>query len=267
MFNENLTVTVLGCGSSNGVPSLKYGWGNCDKNNPKNHRSRSSIMIETKTTSLLVDMSPDLRQQLLDSKLNPNVDAVFFTHEHYDHVNGINELRPVFFEDHQVLQIYSSSDVIQKIRKMFYYLFEDSEQDIYKPYIATNEINDSFSIGDIDGVCFEQSHGYSKTLGIRVGDFAYCTDVVELSRESFEKLRGIDTWIVDCLSLDPRPTHAHLTTVLEWVEELKPKMTFLTHMGITMDYDSLVQTLPANVRPAYDGMKIMFDCTAGSCKC
>jgi phosphoribosyl 1,2-cyclic phosphate phosphodiesterase len=238
------------------VPSLKHGWGECDENNPKNRRTRSSIVIESETMSLLIDMSPDLRQQLLDFGKS-DMDAVILTHEHYDHVNGINELRPVFFNTNKSVEIYSSDEVIQKIKKMFFYLFDEkTKHEIYKPYISTNVITDFFSIGDISGICFEQSHGYSKTLGIRVGNFAYSTDVVEFSNESFEKLRGLDTWIVGCLSREKKPTHANLSAVLEWVDQLKPKMTFLTHMSILMDYDSLLKELPKNVRPAYDGMQI-----------
>jgi phosphoribosyl 1,2-cyclic phosphate phosphodiesterase len=246
---------MLGCGSSTGVPALKYGWGTCEASNHKNRRTRSSIIIESDSTSLLVDMSPDLRRQLLDSEIT-KVDGIIVTHEHYDHVNGINELRPMFLESGQNAHLYSSKDVIQKIRKMFYYLFEDNEQDIYKPYIDTHEIENTFHIGDISGICFEQSHGYSKSLGIRIGSFAYSTDVVEFSKESFEKLYGLDTWIVGCLSHEKKPTHANVETVIEWVNELQPKMTYLTHMSNVMDYDLLMQELPANIRPAYDGMKI-----------
>jgi phosphoribosyl 1,2-cyclic phosphate phosphodiesterase len=250
-----LKITVLGCGSSTGVPSLKYGWGMCDGKNEKNRRTRSSIMLETEKTSLLVDMSPDLRQQLLNLG-SSRVDGVILTHEHYDHVNGINELRPIFFETGETAKIYSSHEVIEKIRHMFHYLFQETDHRIYKPYISTGKIGDTFSVGDISGICFEQSHGYSKTIGIRVGNFAYSTDVVEFCPESFEKLRGLDVWIVGCLSREKKPTHANLETVLKWVEELKPKMTFLTHMNISMDYDALLQELPPNVRPAYDGMQI-----------
>jgi phosphoribosyl 1,2-cyclic phosphate phosphodiesterase len=249
-------VTVLGCGASAGVPILKYGWGVCDPKNPKNRRLRSSIMIETEKTSLLIDMSPDLREQLLNLG-SSKVDGVLLTHEHYDHVNGINELRPVFFEMNRSLEIYGYKNVIENVRKMFYYLFEESGSDIYKPYISTNIVTEDFSIGDISGICFEQNHGYSTTMGIRIGNFAYSTDVVEFNYESFEKLRGLDIWIVGCLTYKKKLTHANLEQVLEWVQELRPKTTFLTHMSLEMDYDSLLLKLPDNVRPAYDGIQII----------
>ncbi len=251
-----LKVTVLGCGASGGVPLLKYGWGQCNPNNPKNRRTRSSIMIETEKTKLLVDMSPDLRQQLLRFG-SSQIDGVFVTHEHYDHTNGINELRPVYFGTGKSLQIYAKDYVMRSMKKMFYYLFEDSGRDLYKPYVEANVVEDEFVVGDISGICFEQDHGYSKSTGLRIGDFSYTTDVVSFEKDTFEKLRGLDTWIVGCLSRDKKPTHANLDTVLQWVHELKPRQTYLTHMSVDLDYDSLRADLPQNVFPAYDGLQII----------
>lgn len=250
-----MKITILGCGSSVGVPSLKFGWGECDSDNPKNRRFRSSIIIEHMDTSLLIDMSPDLRQQLLNYD-SYKIDGVLLTHEHYDHVIGINELRPVFFNQDKLLEIYAAENVIKNIRKMFYYLFEKTDYLIHKPYISTNVITDSFAIGDISGICFEQNHGYSTSTGIRICNFAYTTDVMKFCESSFEKLYGLDVWIVGCVSREKTATHAHLDTVLQWVKELKPKMTFLTHMSTLMDYDSLIKELPENVRPAHDGLQI-----------
>ncbi|GHT90755.1 metal-dependent hydrolase [Alphaproteobacteria bacterium] len=263
---------------------MKHGWGDCDANNEKNIRTRSSIILETETTSLLIDMSPDLRQQLLKYG-SSKIDGVIFTHEHYDHTCGINELRPVFFGTDRSLEVYSRSEFLEPIKKMFYYLFAsvtldpfsvsseryasttcDIEADsaressvtseIYKPYIVANTILDDFQIGDISGICFEQDHGYSKSMGIRVGNFAYTTDVVSFPEESFSKLYGLDTWIVGCLAPEKKSNHAGLDTVLKWVEMLEPKMTYLTHMSIHMDYDHLLTILPSNVRPAYDQMQL-----------
>lgn len=251
-----LKITVLGCGASVGVPSLKYGWGDCDPSNSKNYRLRSSLMVQNNDTSLLIDMSPDLRQQLLNFG-NVKLDGVFITHEHYDHVSGINELRPIFFGTNKKVEIYSAPNVIKNLRRMFFYLFEDSGIDVYKPYVSTNEVLKKFSIGTLNCECFEQSHGYMKSLGIRIGNFAYSTDVIEFSEESFKKLYGLDTWIVGCLSYERKTTHADLETVLQWVKKLNPKRTFLTHMGGLMDYDSLLKKLPSNIFPLYDGMEII----------
>ena len=251
-----LKVTILGCGASGGVPLLKYGWGQCNASNKKNRRTRSSIIIETEKTKLLIDMSPDLRQQLLNFG-SSQIDGVFITHEHYDHTNGINELRPVYFGMEKSLQIYAKDYVMHSLKKMFYYLFEDSGQDLYKPYVKANIVDDKFTIGDISGICFEQDHGYLKSTGLRIGNFAYTTDVVSFEKSTFEKLQGLDTWIVGCLSRDTKPTHANLDTVLHWIRELKPRQTYLTHMSIDLDYDSLCADLPRNVFPAYDGLQII----------
>jgi phosphoribosyl 1,2-cyclic phosphate phosphodiesterase len=252
-----MKVTILGCGSSCGVPSLKYGWGDCDKNNKKNRRTRSSIMIESEKTSLLVDMSPDIRQQLLNYGTH-KVDAVIFTHIHYDHTAGINELRPIFFGENKFLHAYAKENVISEIKELFFYLLNDNKQELYKPYISLHVLGDFFTIGDISGICFDQNHGFSKSLGIRIGNFAYSTDVVSFDNEAFEKLQGIDTWIVDCLSMRTvKSTHAHLDLALEWIKKVNPKRAFLTHMNTTMDYDTLLKILPKNIKPAHDQMSII----------
>jgi phosphoribosyl 1,2-cyclic phosphate phosphodiesterase len=239
-----------------GVPSLKYGWGHCDKRNSKNRRTRSSIIIESENTSLLVDMSPDLRQQIL-AYGSQKVDAVIMTHVHFDHSFGINELRPLFSEESCTLPIYARKNVLDEINQVFGYLLKESRYEIYRPYIRTRVLGDNFCIGDIFGICFEQDHGFSKSTGIRIGNFAYSTDVVTMNHEIFEKLRGLDVWIVECTSLkSATPTHAHLDLALQWINEVKPRRAFLTHMGVTMDYDRVLKILPENVRPAYDGMSI-----------
>jgi phosphoribosyl 1,2-cyclic phosphate phosphodiesterase len=253
-----LKITILGCGSSSGVPALKYGWGSCDKSNPKNNRMRSSILIQSSNTSLLIDTSPDLRQQLLCLSCT-KIDGIVFTHAHYDHVGGMDELRPIFFETNDSINIYSSSEVIHQIKKMFYYLFESHETEICKRYILSNEVSNNFSVGDINCSIFEQLHGKVKSNGIRIGNFAYCTDVSGFSDESFSKLEGLDTWIVGCLSPKKSLNHANIDTVIEWVKKINPRKTFLTHMNMFMDYNTLLNELPKNIRPLYDGMQIVVE--------
>jgi phosphoribosyl 1,2-cyclic phosphate phosphodiesterase len=203
-------------------------------------------------------MSPDLRQQLLRYGSH-KIDGVFVTHMHFDHVNGINELRPLFFENDSSLQIYGREEVMKDLRKSFSYLCEPhtSADPIYKPYISTNVVEDEFIIGDMVGICFDQDHGCSKSTGIRIGNFAYSTDVMHLGDYAISRLQDLDVWIVGCISREWRPSHANLDQVLEWVNILKPKMTFLTHMSISMDYETLLMELPANVQPAYDQMEII----------
>lgn len=250
-----MKITVLGCGASGGVPVLKYGWGKCDSKNLKNSRLRSSIIIKTQKTTLLIDASPDLRKQLLNYA-SCKIDAIIFTHSHFDHVGGLNELRPVFFESQKSLDIYSDEKTLLAIKNSSPFMFKDTGHEIYKPYLEAKKLNENFLIGDISGITFIQSHGYSTTLGIRVGDFAYSTDVVDLPVESLKKLSGIKIWIVDCLSEEEKPTHANLSKVLSWVQILKPQMTYLTHMDLNMDYDYLIKKLPNHIRPAYDGLTI-----------
>ncbi len=248
-----MKITVLGCGSSLGVPALKYGWGMCDPKNPKNRRTRSSIMIENAGTTILVDASPDLREQLLRLG-DKNIDALLFTHAHFDHTNGINELRPYFLKNNTSLDIFADSETLAELQQNFSYLFQHSSHDIYDSYLKAHEIAvGKFSIKNISGICFEQDHGFSKSLGFRIENFAYCTDVTNIS--DFSILKNLDVWIVDCLNSDEkRPTHANLELVLQWIEKIHPKKTFLTHMDTSMDYDRLMKSLPSNVEPAYDMM-------------
>jgi phosphoribosyl 1,2-cyclic phosphate phosphodiesterase len=213
-------------------------------------------MVETGVTTLLVDTSPDLRQQLLNHGTS-KIDAVLFTHAHYDHINGINELRPIFMGQEEPLHIYASLRDLTQIRRAFFYLFEKNNHEIYHPYIKTHVIENNFVIGDISGCVFSQDHGFSYSLGIRIGDFGYSTDVVSLSDDNISLLKGILVWIVGCQSmLIPKPTHAPLPVILKWVQEITPRQTFLTHMGPSMDYNTLLNMLPAQILPAYDGMTI-----------
>ncbi len=252
-----MRVTILGCGSSSGLPVVGAGWGECDPNEPRNRRLRASILVSDGPTSLLVDASPDCRAQLLAADVS-HLDAVLFTHAHADHCHGVDDLRWINIATGQDLPVYGDERTLAEIRKRFAYAFEPlkhaTEAHYYKPVLAANEIAGPFRAGTIDVTPFEQDHGFSKSLGFRFGAFAYSTDVVEMPEAGFAALAGIDTWVVDCFRRTPHRTHSHLPRTLEWIARVKPRRAVLTHMGGSMDYRALSAELPTGVEPAYDGM-------------
>ncbi|MDD4617308.1 MAG: MBL fold metallo-hydrolase [Alphaproteobacteria bacterium] len=249
-----MKVTILGCGSSGGVPLIGENWGNCDPSNPRNRRMRASILIEDKTTTVLIDTSPDMRQQCLDVGLK-KLDAVLFTHSHADHCHGIDELRSVNWLICKPIDIYVGPKTLAELKLRFAYIFQGAGR-FYKPSVIAHEINGPFTIGRLDIVPFVQSHGDIKSLGYRIGDFAYSTDVSDFDENALSVLKGIKTWILDSVRIKPHPTHFSLSTSLEWIKKIKPDRAYLTHLNHTMDYDELYRTLPKGVEPAYDGMVI-----------
>ena len=256
-----MKIIVLGCGSSTGVPHPTLGWGECDKNNPKNNRTRSSVLIECEGINILIDTSPDLRQQLLRLGYIPYIDAVFYTHMHYDHTAGIGELRPLFYKRNTLTPVYGSKDVIDYIHRVGEFMFENKTlQYIYHPVVYAEIIDGDFCItkkSKLDIKTFKMRHGVLICTGYRIRNFAYATDVRTFPDGELEKLKGLDILIIDCLTHTKESVaHANLTQVLKWVDEIKPKMTYLTHMDLSMDYDTLVRELPNNIRPAYDGLQI-----------
>jgi phosphoribosyl 1,2-cyclic phosphate phosphodiesterase len=252
-----MRVTILGCGSSSGLPVVGAGWGECDPNEPRNRRLRASILVEDGPTALLVDASPDCRAQLLTAEVT-RLDAVIFTHAHADHCHGVDDLRWINMATGRDLPAYGDAPTLAEIGKRFAYAFEPlkfaTEARYYKPVLTAVEIAGPFRIGAIGVTPFEQDHGFSKSLGFRFGAFGYSTDVVELPEAAFEALAGIDTWVVDCFRRTPHRTHSFLRRTLEWIARVKPRRAVLTHMGGSLDYRTLCAELPAGVEPAYDGM-------------
>lgn len=248
-------ITILGCGSSGGVPLIGDIWGACDPANPKNRRTRVSILVEEGDTRLLVDTSPDMREQLLAAGV-AEIDAVLYTHDHADHTHGINELRIMSLIAKRRIDVYADRATLETLTDRFEYAFVELQDSGYRPIAEAHEISGPLTIGGIDVVPFDQDHGGITTLGFRFGPIGYSTDVVALSDDAFAALAGIDVWIVDCLRYEPHPTHAHLAQVLEWVDRLKPRRTVLTHMMHLLDYDELMSRCPDGVEPAYDGMVI-----------
>lgn len=255
-----MRVTVLGSGPSWGVPRIGGIWGECDPGNPRNRRGRVSILVAEGDTTVLVDTSPDLRQQLLDADVK-RLDAVLYTHAHADHVHGIDDLRSINRLTGQALPIYASAATLDEIGRRFGYalapLKSGQTGNFYKPMLEPHVIDGPFTVAGLPVVPFVQDHGFSMvTLGFRFGHFAYSTDVIELDDAAFAALDGIEAWIVDCIRREPHPTHSHLEKTLRWIERVRPRRAVLTHMDESLDYDVLRRTLPAGVEPAYDGMVV-----------
>jgi phosphoribosyl 1,2-cyclic phosphate phosphodiesterase len=262
-----LSVRILGCGSSGGVPRLGEGkpnWGVCDPNNPKNRRSRCSILVtqrgEAGETRILVDTSPDLREQLLAANIGL-LDAVLITHDHADQLHGLDDLRVVTMNIKRRLDLWSDARGLRGVMHKFDYCFQSPPGSDYPPILTAREIPEPFAPFEIAGaggtvpVCaFGQGHGRIRSLGFRLGPLAYSPDVDHLDEDAFAALAGVECWIVDALRHTPHPSHAHLARTLEWIARVKPKRAVLTNMHVDMDYETLLRELPAGVEPAYDGM-------------
>ncbi len=260
-----MKVTVLGCGSSGGVPLIGNNWGACDPSDPRNRRTRVSILIEedevaTDAPAILVDTSPDLRQQLLACG-KWNLGAVIYTHAHADHCHGIDELRSVNWMTKKPVAVHADARTMQELRARFGYVFPPVDgghdrRSFYKPAIEPRLIEGPFRIGGLDIFPFTQTHGKTVSLGLRIGDFAYSTDVNALDGAAFRALEGVRVWIVDCVRETEHPTHAHLPLTLEWIARVKPERAYLTHMSDALDYAALAAKLPPGVAPAHDGLTI-----------
>lgn len=255
-----MRVTMLGCGASTGVPVIGCDCPVCISGNPKNKRTRVSIYIEINGVNLLIDSSPDLRQQALRHNIR-KVDAVIYTHDHADHTNGLDDLRSFNMLTGEAVQIYSNAGTLDLIKQRFPYAFLPMAEKIwYRPYLIANLLPDKpihqFNISGIPITLFEQLHGKVKTLGYRIGNFTYSTDTDGLEESAFEALAGTEIWIVDCLRYTKSYTHSHLERTLGWIERVKPRLAILTHMAHEFDYDTLAAELPPGVVSGYDGMVI-----------
>ncbi len=256
-----MLVTLLGTGGSAGVPSLggqdgRGDWGTCDPAEPRNRRTRSSIVIQTPEGRILVDTGPDMRTQLLACGV-PRIDAIVFTHAHADHMTGLDDVRLLNRIAGRPLPAYATTATRADLERRFDYAFRPwTPPYFYRPVIDMRAI----APGEAISVCgarvqtFDQDHHVMHTLGLRVGNFAYSTDVVRLDEAAFAALQGVKTWVVGCFQPEPHLTHAHVNLVLEWRVRLGVARTVLTHMGNGMDYATLRRALPAGVEPGFDGM-------------
>ncbi|HUK60100.1 MAG TPA: MBL fold metallo-hydrolase [Stellaceae bacterium] len=254
-----MRVTMLGCGPSWGVPRIGNAWGACDPANPKNRRTRVSVLVEEEGARLLIDTSPDLRAQLLAADVSA-LDAVIFTHAHADHLHGIDDLRAVNRIMRRPLPIYADTESLREIRTRFGYVLGPAAQGaktgFYKPVLEPHEIAGPFAAAGVRVIPFAQDHGFSTTLGLRIGGFAYSTDVIRLDEAAFAALAGTELWIVDCMRREPHVTHSHLEQTLAWIARVKPRRAILTHMDETLDYDRLKAELPPGVEPGHDGLVV-----------
>ena len=253
-----MKVTILGCGSSTGVPAIGCTCKVCTSDNPKNKRTRVSVFIETGGTHLLVDSSPELRQQALRHAIR-RVDAVLYTHEHADHTHGIDDLRSFNYLVDKSLPVYGDAETLGLLQKRFSYAFQPKPEMVwYRPSLLANVLPDSavyqFDIGGVSVTSFHQMHGKMRTIGYRIGNFAYSTDVDALSDAAFGALQGTEIWLVDCLRYAKSFSHSNLENTLQWINRVKPRLAVLTHMSHEFDYDTLSKELPPGVVPGYDGM-------------
>jgi phosphoribosyl 1,2-cyclic phosphate phosphodiesterase len=254
-------VTLLGTGGSAGVPTIggpdgSGDWGACDPNDPRNRRTRASILIEQNGSRLLVDTSPDMRAQLLACRV-PRVDAVLFTHGHADHVLGLDDVRILNRIIDRPIDAFASEATLAELNLRFRYAFAPWQPPgFFRPVLVPHVVAPGESVRMAGQMVrlFDQDHGVVHSLGLVVGGFGYSTDVVELDDAAFAALAGVDTWVVDCFQRHAHRAHGWLPRVLTWVERLRPRRTVLTHMGPDMDFATIQKRLPEGVEPGYDGM-------------
>ncbi len=267
MPSDCLRVTVLGCGSSGGVPRVGGDWGVCDPDDPRNRRRRCSLLVERRDaegriTSVLVDAGPDLRAQLLDANVK-RLDAVLLTHDHADHIHGLDDLRGLYLRnDRTRIPVYADPATSATVADRFAYAFRQLEGSPYRPFLQLLDLPETVRIegpgGDVTAVAYRVPHGAVPALGFRFGPVGYTPDLSDMSEEAWRALRGVRLWIVDALQAEPHPTHAHLPLTLSWIRALAPERAVLTNMHYWLDYEQTAACVPAGVEPAHDMLSFEF---------
>lgn len=261
----SVTLTILGCGSSGGVPRIGNDWGQCDPTNPKNRRRRCSVLLERVNdngkTCVLVDTSPDLREQLISAQVQ-RLDGVIYTHDHADHTHGIDDLRQLAIRHRERVKVWADRRTSRLLLKRFDYCFKTPPGSQYPPILDHHKLS-AYKPVAVDGDAgaltvqpFELIHGEIMALGLRINDVAYTPDVSNIPKESMPYLEDLDCWVIDALRRTPHPSHFSLDDALDWIDRMKPRTAVITNMHVDMDYETLCEELPEDVQPAYDGMVI-----------
>lgn len=265
---DRLRLTILGCGSSPGVPRINGDWGACDATNPKNRRTRASAMMErisdSGTTRVVIDTGPDFREQMIRAKVE-QLDAVVYTHPHADHIHGIDDLRGYWLAQRKLVDIYADGPTMLRLNEAFGYCFRTPPGSSYPPVLTPHTIghDEPFTIeGEGGPLTFEplpQQHGDIVSLGFRIGPLAYCSDVSDYPDKTVQRMGGLELLVIDALQYRTHPSHFSLDESLRWIERLKPARAILTHLHIPLDYATVTAETPDHVEPAYDGLKVEFE--------
>jgi len=267
-MGDRLRLTVLGCGSSGGVPRIGPqgpNWGACDPGEPRNRRRRCALLAERigpeGRTRVLVDAGPDIREQLIEAGAG-DLDAVVFTHDHADHIHGIDDLRMVFFNRRKRLPAWMDQSTEATLRARFGYVFESPAGSAYPPIMDVHRVAGPIEIGGAGGVLsltpFWVEHGDIDAMGLRIGPVAYTPDISGMTEAAWAAVARLDCWILDALRLTPHVSHANLETALAWIAEAKPARAFLTNLHVDMDYRTVAETTPTHVAPAHDGLTLEY---------
>ncbi len=261
----SLSLTILGCGSSAGVPRVAQGWGACDPKNPLNRRRRCSVLVERRgpdgLTVALIDASPDLRAQLIDAEV-VRLDGLLITHEHADHTHGIDDIRPLCMAMGRPIDVYLDASTSPLLRRKFGYVFETPPGSSYPPIAREKRIRAGEPVvvegpgGPIEAIPFDLEHGETTALGFRIGGLAYTPDLNRAPAESRRFLEGLDVWIIDALRYRRHPSHLAVDEALALIETMRPRRAILTNLHVDLDYETLRRRLPEGVEPAYDGMRV-----------
>ncbi|PSJ64197.1 MBL fold metallo-hydrolase [Pseudaminobacter soli (ex Li et al. 2025)] len=264
-MTDLLRLTILGCGSSPGVPRITGDWGNCDPTNPRNRRRRAAAMVErvsaNGTTRVVIDTGPDFRDQMLMAGVQ-RIDAVVYTHPHADHIHGIDDLRGFVLEQKQLIDIHADKPTLDRLHEAFGYCFKTPLGSSYPPIVRAHEIEHSEPVviegegGALTFLPLPQIHGDIISLGFRIGPLAYCSDVSHFPPSTAELMNGLALLVIDALQYRPHPSHLSLAEALDWIERLEPKRAVLTHMHVPLDYAAVTAETPEHVEPAWDGMVI-----------